>query len=236
MVLAAPVLFGGITAVNFTRDMGSFLLTDSASAQELPGYKNRRDMESYAMGVEFMKNLKRQGVDFNFDILMKGMRDAQAGGKLLMTEAEISTSLRMAQSDIKRKTGIDRRVAEQDNKKNGEAFLAENKTKEGVVTLPSGLQYKILKKGDGRKPTEGDTVECLLRGTRIDGTEFYSMQPTVFKVSDAIPGWREALKLMPVGSMWQLFIPSQLAYAQRGSGKIGPYETVIYEIDLVGIK
>ena len=220
--------------------LGVFLVAVWASAQELPGYKNRRDMESYAMGVEFMRNLKRQGVDFNFDILMKGMRDAEAGGKLLMTDAEISTSLRMAQSDIKRKTGIDRRVAEQDNKKNGEAFLAENKTKEGVVTLSSGLQYKILKAGQGRKPTEADTVQCLLRGTRIDGTEFDSSyrngKPMTFKVSQVIPGWKEALKLMSVGSKWQLFIPSQLAYAQRGSGKIGPYETIIYELELVAIK
>jgi FKBP-type peptidyl-prolyl cis-trans isomerase len=220
--------------------LGIFLVAAWASAQELPGYKNRRDMESYAMGVEFMRNLKRQGVDFNFEVLMKGMRDAETGGKLLMNEAEISTSLRMAQSDIKRKTGIDRLVAQQDNKKNGEAFLAENKTKKDVVTLPSGLQYKILKEGDGRKPTEGDTVECLLRGMRIDGTEFDSSyrsgKPTTLKVSEVIPGWREALKLMPVGSKWQLFIPSQLAYAQRGSGKIGPYETIIYELELVGIK
>ena len=220
--------------------MGVFLIAAWASAQELPGYKNRRDMESYAMGVEFMRNLKRQGVDFNFDILMKGMRDAEAGGKLLMTEAEIGTSLRMAQSDIKRKTGIDRLVAQQDNKKNGEAFLAENKTKEGVVTLPSGLQYKIIRKGDGRKPTDADTVECVLRGTRIDGTEFDSSyrsgKTTTLKVSEVIPGWKDALKLMPVGSKWQLFIPSQLAYSQRGSGKIGPYETIIYELELVAIK
>lgn len=217
-----------------------FLLTALASAQELPGYKNRRDMESYAMGVEFMRNLKRQGVDFNFEILMKGMRDAEVGGKLLMTEAEMSTSLRMAQSDIKRKTAMDRLVAQEDNKKKGEAFLTENKTKEGVVTLPSGLQYRILKAGDGRKPTEGDTVECLLRGTRIAGTEFdgsyRSGQPTTVKVSEVIPGWREALKLMPVGSKWQIFIPSELSYGQRGGRHIGPNETVIYEIDLIGIK
>lgn len=217
-----------------------FFLTAFASAQELPGYKARRDMESYAMGVEFLRNLKRQGVDFNFDVMMKGMRDAEAGGKLLMSEEDLKTALSMASSDIKRQRAVDRLIAQEDNKKKGEAFLAENKTKEGVVTLPSGLQYKILKAGDGRKPTEGGTVECRLRGTHIDGTEFDSSyrigQPTILKVSEAIPGWREALKLMPVGSKWQLFIPSQLAYGQQGSGKIGPYETIIYELELVNIK
>jgi FKBP-type peptidyl-prolyl cis-trans isomerase FklB len=197
-------------------------------------------MESYAMGVEFLRNLKRQGIDYNLDIVMKGMRDAAAGGKLLMSEGDIKSTMSMAFSDIRRKTAFDRSFAQQDNRKKGEEFLAENKTKDGVVTLPSGLQYKILKAGDGGKPTEADTVECRLRGTHIDGTEFDSSyrsgQPATLKVSEVIPGWREALKLMSVGSKWQLFIPPQLAYGQRGSGKIGPYETTIYELELVGIK
>ena len=220
--------------------MGSFILTAPASAQELPGYKARRDMESYAMGVEFLRNLKRQGIDYNLDIVMKGMRDAAAGGKLLMSEGDIKSTMSMAFSDIRRKTAFDRSFAQQDNRKKGEEFLAGNKTKDGVVTLPSGLQYKILKAGDGGKPTEADTVECRLRGTHIDGTEFDSSyrsgQPATLKVSEVIPGWREALKLMSVGSKWQLFIPPQLAYGQRGSGGIGPYETIIYELELVAIK
>jgi FKBP-type peptidyl-prolyl cis-trans isomerase FklB len=171
---------------------------------------------------------------------MKGMRDAAAGGKLLMSEGDIKSTMSMAFSDIKRKKAFDRSFAQQDNQKKGEEFLAGNKTKEGVVTLPSGLQYKIIKAGDGRKPTEADTVECRLRGTHIDGTEFDSPyrsgQPATLKVSEVIPGWREALKIMSVGSKWQLFIPPQLAYGQRGSGGIGPYETIIYELELVAIK
>ena len=112
-------------------------------------------------------------------------------------------------------------MAQQDNKKKGEAFLAENKTKAGVVTLPSGLQYKILKAGEGRKPTEADTVECRYRGTHIDGTEFENPGERLgtFKVSAVIPGWREALKLMSVGSKWQLFIPPSSLW----TAGIGPH-------------
>jgi FKBP-type peptidyl-prolyl cis-trans isomerase FklB len=147
----------------------------------------------------------------------------------------------MTVAELKYKRGQNLLIAQLDNKKNGEKFLAENKTKEGVVELPSGLQYKILKAGDGRKPADADTVECRYRGIHIDGTEFdnseLSGQPTTLKkVSEVLPGWREALKLMSVGSKWQLFIPSQLAYGQRPAGRIGPYETIIYEIELVDIK
>jgi FKBP-type peptidyl-prolyl cis-trans isomerase FklB len=131
--------------------------------------------------------------------------------------------------------------AAEDNKKAGESFLAENKKKEGVVTLPSGLQYKVLKAGDGKKPTDTDTVECNYRGTHIDGTEFDSSyrtgQPATFKVAGVIPGWREALKLMPVGSKWQIFVPSQLAYGTRGKpGSVGPNAALIFEVELLAIK
>jgi FKBP-type peptidyl-prolyl cis-trans isomerase FklB len=131
--------------------------------------------------------------------------------------------------------------AAEDNRKAGESFLAENKKKEGVVTLPSGLQYKVLKAGDGKKPTDADTVECHYRGTLINGTEFDSSyltgQPATFKIAGVIPGWREALKLMPVGSKWQLFVPSQLAYGARGKGgSIGPNAALIFEVELLAIK
>ena len=135
---------------------------------------------------------------------------------------------------------LETRTAAENNKKRGEAFLAENRTKEGVITLPSGLQYKILKTGDGRRPTDTDTVEVHYRGTLIDGTQFDSSQagqPSILKVTAVISGWREALKLMPIGSKWQLFIPPQLAYGgRRASPVIGPNETLIFELELVGIK
>jgi FKBP-type peptidyl-prolyl cis-trans isomerase len=131
-------------------------------------------------------------------------------------------------------------TAEQ-NKKTGETFLAENKTKEGVKILPSGLQYKILKQGSGVQPQDADTVEVNYRGTLIDGTEFDSSykrgQPVSFPVDGIIPGWKEALKLMPVGSKWQLFIPSSLAYGEKGAGgEIGPNATLIFEVELLAIK
>ena len=127
------------------------------------------------------------------------------------------------------------------NKTEGETFLAANKNKEGVVTLPSGLQYKILKAGTGPKPTASDSVVCNYRGTLVNGTEFDSSykrgQPATFPVNGVIKGWTEALQLMPVGSKWQLFIPAQLAYGERGAGPdIGPNATLIFEIELLSIQ
>ena len=184
------------------------------------------------------RNFKRQGFDFDLDLVIRGMKDAQADDKLLLTDEDIKTTLNVFTAQLRWKKAANRLMEGQENKKKGEAFLAENKAKADVVTLPSGLQYKILKAGEGRKPTEADTVECRIRGTLIDGTEFENSgaSPGTFKVSEVIPGWREALKLMSVGSKWQLFIPPQLAYGQRGSGRIGPYETIIYEIELVNVK
>ncbi len=127
------------------------------------------------------------------------------------------------------------------NKTEGEAFLAANKSKDGVVTLPSGLQYKILTAGTGPKPTASDSVVCNYRGTLINGTEFDSSykrgQPATFGVGQVIKGWTEALQLMPVGSKWQLFIPSSLAYGERGAGaEIGPNATLIFEVELLSIQ
>jgi FKBP-type peptidyl-prolyl cis-trans isomerase FklB len=126
------------------------------------------------------------------------------------------------------------------NKKDSEVFFAANRAKEGVIVLPSGLQYRVLKEGDGKRPSLQDKVVCHYRGTLIDGTEFDSsysrQQPAIFAVSRVIKGWTEALQLMPVGSKWQLFVPPNLAYGERGSGRIGPDATLLFEVELLSIQ
>jgi FKBP-type peptidyl-prolyl cis-trans isomerase FklB len=227
--------------------LGVAFLTPQVSAQETEVFKTHKDKISYVAGVEMATTLKMQGMEFNMDLFIKGLQDAFSGGKLLLSDDEIRKAssmfhaeLRQKQNETREKLAKAARVEAEDNKKKGEAFLAENRTKEGVVTLPSGLQYKILKAGDGRKPTDADTVEVNYRGTLIDGTQFDSSQagqPSILKVTAVISGWREALKLMPIGSKWQLFIPPQLAYGgRRASPVIGPNETLIFELELVGIK
>ncbi len=227
--------------------LGVFVFVTVAAAQQAPAPPSpaKRDEQkrvwySYAIGVEMLRNLKRQGFDYDLDTVIKGMKDAAAGGRLMMPEEDLKTTMSMAASEARRKKALKRLAAGQDNRKEGEAFLAENKKKEGVVELPSGLQYKIVKEGDGKKPVDSDTVQLIVRASHLDGTQvdssYSSGAPTVIKVSETIPGWREALKLMPAGSTWELYVPPTLAYGQRGSGQIGPYETIIYEIELEEIK
>lgn len=216
-------------------------LTTAANAVEESVLKTQKEKINYGIGVSVMRNFKQQGIDPDLEFVIKGMRDAQSGGKLLITEEDLRNTLDAYQAELKQAHAKAMKTAAVENKKEGDAFLAANKKKEGVVTLPSGLQYKILKAGDGKKPSGDDTVECNYRGTLINGTEFDSSyrtgKPVAFKVSGVIPGWTEALKLMSVGSKWQLFIPPQLAYGERGAGRdIGPNATLIFEVELLAIK
>ena len=186
-------------------------------------------------------NIKQQGVDINLDMVMKGMKDAYSGGGTAPERRGTPEVLDAVSRPGEADAGKARAATAEANKKEGEAFLAENRNKEGVLTLPSGLQYRVLKTGDGKLPTEADTVECHYRGTLINGTQFDSSydkgRPATFKVSGVIPGWREALKLMPVGSKWELFVPSELAYGERGStALIGPNATLLFEVELLAIK
>jgi FKBP-type peptidyl-prolyl cis-trans isomerase FklB len=203
--------------------------------------KTAKDKFSYALGMSLGANMHKQSVEVDADILAQGLKAALAGGKTLMTEDEAKTAIMEVQNDLRKKQVEKMQALGEANKKEGDAFLAANKGKEGVVTLPSGLQYKILKEGTGAKPTANDTVVCNYRGTLINGTEFDSSakhgQPATFPVSGVIKGWTEALQLMPVGSKWQLFIPSSLAYAERGAGgDIGPNATLIFEVELLSIQ
>ena len=207
------------------------------SAQENPVLKNQKEKMSYIIGMDIGRDFKKQSIDIDPDILAKGMKDAIAGGKPLLTEQEVREVTAVFQKEMAAR----QEETAKKNKKDGEAFLAENKKKEGVKTLPSGLQYKVIKAGTGKKPKLTDTVTAHYRGTLVDGTEFDSSykrgQATTFQVSGVIPGWKEALQLMEEGAKWQLFIPSNLAYGERGAaGFIGPNATLIFEIELLSIQ
>ena len=215
-------------------------LAPQVSAEETPVLKTLKEKVSYGLGVDIGKNFKRQGIEADVDFVIKGLKDGLSGEKLLMSEEDLRIIMGAFQHELNKKQMQAKMIAAEDNSKKGEAFLADNKTKEGVVTLPSGLQYKVLKAGDGKKPAEADTVECNYRGTLINGTLLDSSQPdkpAVFKITGVIPGWKEALLLMPEGSKWQLFIPPHLAYGEKGGGgKIGPNATLIFELELLAIK
>jgi len=211
------------------------------SAEKTLTLKTQMDKVSYCLGAQIAQNLREDGIEINADILARAMKDVFTGGKLLMTDAEMQKTMVDFSNELREKQKQARAAIGEKNKKDGEAFLAENKKKEGVVTLPSGLQYKIIKAGTGKKPTASDSVECNYRGTLIDGKEFDSSArhggPATFRVNGVIRGWTEALQLMPVGSKWQLFIPSDLAYGEAGNGPdIGPNATLIFEVELLGIK
>jgi FKBP-type peptidyl-prolyl cis-trans isomerase len=199
-------------------------------------FTNQKDKVSYAIGMNIGSGIHRQSVDVNPDVLAEGIKDAIAG-KTKMTEEEARATIVQLQADMRAKQEEQMKQAVENNKKEGDAFLAANKTKEGVVVLPSGLQYKILKAGTGPKPTAADTVVCSYRGTLINGKEFDANPSATFPVSGVIKGWTEALQLMAVGSKWQLFIPPDLAYGPRGAGNdIGPNATLIFEVELLSIQ
>jgi len=191
--------------------------------------------------MNFGTGLRKQSIDIDPAILARGLRDSFSNGKTLLTEDEAKAVLTLLQSDVrKRQQELAQQLGEA-NKVQGLAFLEANKTKDGVVTLPSGLQYKVLQEGTGPKPAPTDTVVCNYRGTLLDSTEFDSSykrgQPATFPVTGVIKGWTEALQLMPVGSKWQLFIPSALAYGEHGAGgQIGPNATLIFEVELLSLQ
>lgn len=206
-----------------------------ATTPEAPSpWKDEKEKVSYAIGMGVGTNLHKNNVAIDMDVFLRGLKDSMAGSKTLLTEDEARATITQFVQETKAKQA-------EANKKEGETFLAQNKAKDGVVALPSGLQYKILTAGTGPKPTMSDTVVCNYRGTLINGTEFDSSfksgKPAIFPLGRVIKGWTEALQLMPVGSKWQLFIPPDLAYGERGAGDvIGPGTTLIFEVELLSIQ
>jgi FKBP-type peptidyl-prolyl cis-trans isomerase len=213
----------------------------SQTPAPVPAFKTQKEKVSYAIGMEMGKGVKAQGIDVDSNILLQGLKDALSDAKPQMSEEELKQVITGLQQEMRQKQMQIQETAAAENKTKGETFLAANAKKDGVVALPDGLQYKILTAGEGKKPAETDTVLCNYKGTFLDGTEFDSSakagKPVPFEVKNVIPGFKEVLQLMPVGSKWQVFIPSTLGYGERGAGNvIGPNATLIFEIELVSIQ
>jgi FKBP-type peptidyl-prolyl cis-trans isomerase FklB len=221
------------------------LLAVTVQAQQVapqtqPTPQTPEQRRSYAIGVQVAEGIKSQGVAVDPAMVAAGLRDALAGGKLLMSEEEIGAAMMVLQAEMRQKQEQEHAAMLEKNRKEGEEFLAANAKKEGVVSLPSGLQYKILTPGEGRNPTDEDTVVCNYRGTLLDGKEFdssYGREPATFGLAQVIAGFREAIKLMSPGAKWQVFIPATMAYGERGAGNvIEPNSTLVFEIELLSIQ
>ena len=224
------------------------LLVCRVSAEDKPELKNntqdlkeKKDKISYSIGFGFGNSVKKQMADVNPEYLLQGMKDALSGNQPVMSEKDMRETMMEFQKEMMAKEAERAHELAAKNKTEGEKFLAENKKREGVITLPSGLQYKVITEGTGNTPKDTDTVTVDYRGTLIDGTEFDSSfkrgEPATFAASGVIAGWKEALQLMKVGSKWQLVIPSNLAYGENGAGQvIGPNAVLIFEVELISIK
>ncbi|RJP21497.1 MAG: FKBP-type peptidyl-prolyl cis-trans isomerase [Deltaproteobacteria bacterium] len=216
-------------------------LSGAAFAADAPALQGEKEKLGYSIGMDIGGNLKRQAIEVDADALAKGFKDTYTGGKTLLTEEEGKQTILGFQKKMMAKQAEAMKQKADTNKADGEKFLAENGKKEGVKTLASGLQYKEITAGTGKSPKATDTVTTHYKGTLIDGTEFDSSykrgEPATFPVTGVIPGWTEALQLMKEGSKWQLFIPSSLAYGERGAGRdIGPNATLVFEVELISVK
>ncbi len=216
-------------------------MSASVFAADVPALSTDLDKLSYSVGIDLGKNLKRQGIEINPVVMAKGIEDGMSGGKLLLTEQQMKDTLSKFQKDLMAKHAAQFDKQASANKAKGEEFLSQNKAKPGVVTLASGLQYKIITQGKGTKPAKEDEVTVEYTGKLIDGTVFDSTsksgKPATFKVSQVIPGWTEALQLMPAGSTWEVYVPANLAYGTRNvGGPIGPNETLVFNVHLISVK
>ena len=201
--------------------------------------KTFNDSVSYAIGADIARNFNTQKMDINKDAFVNGFVDASADGDVKLTEEVALKVLTKYQQEMMAKKQAEESAAVTENLVKGQAFLANNKTKEGVVETASGLQYKVVTLGTGAKPKSTDKVKVHYKGTLIDGTEFDSSYkrgtPIEFPLSGVIPGWTEGLQLMPVGSKYEFYIPAALAYGEKAPQTIGPNQTLIFEVELLDI-
>jgi FKBP-type peptidyl-prolyl cis-trans isomerase len=205
------------------------------------GLADQKQKISYSLGLDVGRTLKMQQIQVDPQLILRGIQDGLSSAKPLLSDAEIREVMEALQQEMLAREMERSKTIGAQNLEEGERFLAENKKQQGVVTLPSGLQYKVLKAGNGKRPKATDTVTTHYKGTLLDGTEFDSSykrgEPTTFQLNQVIPGWTEALQLMPVGSKWELYVPAKLAYGERGAGgDIGPNATLIFQVELLGIE
>jgi FKBP-type peptidyl-prolyl cis-trans isomerase FklB len=238
----SPPASGATNSATTTSTTTAATTSASTNASSTAGaLTTDKDRESYAMGMYFGTGWKKNGVDVDLDMLMRGIKDSQSGGPTLLTEDQMRSQLMQLQRDVMANRQKAQSQQGSQNEQEGMAFLARNKAQPGVVTLPDGLQYKIIQDGTGATPSPNDMVTVNYRGTFVNGTEFDSSfkrgRPAEFPVTGVIPGWTEALEKMKVGSKWDVYVPSNLAYGPNGRQPlVGPNETLIFEVELLGVK
>jgi FKBP-type peptidyl-prolyl cis-trans isomerase FklB len=216
------------------------LFSANLQAQKKPIFKNYQDSLSYVIGINIGTDMKNRSISINPDLLLRGLKEGLNDKKGILPEEEVQRIMMSFQKDMMAKQRESMSKVADKNKKEGNAFLAQNKKRDSVVTTQSGLQYKILVQGTGKSPQPTDTVDVHYRGMLIDGTEFDNSYkrggPATFPTNGVIKGWIEALQLMKEGSKWQLFIPSELAYGERGAGQtIGPNAVLIFDVELLKV-
>lgn len=216
--------------------MSLFLMASVCPAEERAPLAGKKAINSYSLGYDFGNNLRTQEVDLDAEVLIAAIREALAGKEPALKTGEMRDNLKQLRKEVLIRYNLRKERQADQNKEEGMKFLADNKTKEGVTALPSGLQYKVLREGSGPSPRATDSVEVLYRGTLVNGTEFDSRgTPMTVKVDGAIKGWAEALQLMKTGEKWQIFVPAELAYDKRPSSRIPAGSTLIFELELIAI-
>jgi FKBP-type peptidyl-prolyl cis-trans isomerase FklB len=216
------------------------MIATAATAAD-PSLKDTKDKLGYGIGLDMGKTFKKQGLEISTDALLKGFKDGFSGAEPKLSEEEIKATFTAVQQEMAKKQMEEAAKVSAKNLKDGADYLAANKKKAGIITTASGLQYKVITTGKGPKPTATSVVKTHYRGTLLDGTEFDSSykrnEPAEFEVGQVIKGWTEALQLMNVGSKWQLYIPAELAYGERGAGgTIGPNSALIFDVELISIQ
>ncbi len=227
-VIQASALVASFALLNACIDKSQFAKVESEEQKV-----------AYSIGFNFGQQLAANTENMDLDVVIAGLKDGFSGNAEKLSAEERMASMQAFAKSRQEEMAAKHAEVEEENKTKGQAFLEENKAKEGVVTLESGLQYKVITEGEGAQPAATDTVKVHYVGTLIDGTEFDSSvargEPAQFALNRVIPGWTEALQLMKAGSKWELYIPSDLAYGPRASGAITPHSTLIFEVELLEV-